>query len=49
MNYGFRFSYKLIDNQLLEVLGPYSIMNEASKSSSITSNYHLGKIASYTF
>ncbi len=49
LDYGFKFTYKLIDNQLLEVIGPSFITKELSNQSSSLSKYHLGKITSYTF
>ncbi len=49
LDYGFKFTYKLIDNQLLEIIGPSSITKELSNQSSFLSKYHLGKITSYTF
>nr|ALO20800.1 NADH dehydrogenase subunit 5 [Rhizophysa eysenhardtii] len=49
INYGFKFTYKMLDNQLLEVLGPYSLTDQITKSSSLSSIYHLGKISGYTF
>lgn len=49
LNYGFNFTYKIIDNQILEIFGPYKISKEFSSYSSLVSNLHLGKITSYTF
>lgn len=49
LNYGFNFTYKVIDNQILEIFGPYKISKEFSSYSSLISDLHLGKITSYTF
>nr|YP_010889993.1 NADH dehydrogenase subunit 5 [Bargmannia elongata]WJJ69980.1 NADH dehydrogenase subunit 5 [Bargmannia elongata] len=49
LKYGFNYTYKTIDNQLLEVIGPFYINKELGKYSSNLSNYHLGKISSYSF
>ena len=49
LSYGFNFTYKVIDNQILEIFGPYKISKEFSSYSSLISNFHLGKITSYTF
>nr|YP_010890051.1 NADH dehydrogenase subunit 5 [Bargmannia lata]WJJ70063.1 NADH dehydrogenase subunit 5 [Bargmannia lata] len=47
--YGFNYTYKIIDNQFIENLGPFYIQKEIEKYSSFLSKYHLGKISSYTF
>ncbi len=49
LDYGFIYTYKIIDNQLLEIIGPFSLTNEFKRNSSYLSKYHLGKIASYSF
>ena len=49
LNYGFIYTYKIIDNQLLEIIGPFSITEQLKKYSSYLSKYHLGKITSYSF
>lgn len=49
MNFGFNISYKLIDNQILEGLGPSWISNYFVKIGSSTSKYHRGYIYSYIF
>nr|YP_010890153.1 NADH dehydrogenase subunit 5 [Stephanomia amphytridis]WJJ70201.1 NADH dehydrogenase subunit 5 [Stephanomia amphytridis] len=49
LTYGFTYTYKIIDNQLLEIIGPFSLTKEISKYSSFLSKYHLGKITSYSF
>lgn len=45
---GFRSTYKLLDNQFIEVLGPYGGSNTIISSSSQLSQYHIGRIASYS-
>lgn len=47
MKIGFVVTYKLIDNQILESLGPTKIYYELNNNSSIISRYHLGKISVY--
>nr|YP_010890073.1 NADH dehydrogenase subunit 5 [Praya dubia]WJJ70097.1 NADH dehydrogenase subunit 5 [Praya dubia] len=49
LNYGFKKTYKIIDSQLLEVIGPVYFTNKFIYLFSILSNYHLGKISSYFF
>nr|WJJ70020.1 NADH dehydrogenase subunit 5 [Physonectae sp.] len=49
LNYGFIYTYKIIDNQLLEIIGPFSLTNKIKNNSNYLSKYHLGKIASYSF
>ena len=49
MNFGFNISYKLIDNQILEGLGPNWVSNYFVKIGSTTSKYHRGYIYSYIF
>ena len=46
---GFGVTYKLLDNQLLEVLGPKLVSNKLPSMSNSLSNYHSGRMASYTF
>ena len=45
---GFRSTYKLLDNQFIEMLGPYGGSNIIISNSSQLSRYHIGKIASYS-
>ena len=49
MSFGFNISYKLIDNQILEGLGPNWISRYFIRIGSSTSNYHRGYIYSYIF
>nr|WJJ70133.1 NADH dehydrogenase subunit 5 [Praya sp.] len=49
LNYGFKRTYKIIDNQLLEIIGPTYFINKFIYLFSNLSNYHLGKISSYFF
>ena len=46
-NLGLFISYKLIDNQLLEFLGPTKTHSNFSSYSSSLSNFHIGKLSSY--
>ena len=46
-NLGLSITYKLIDNQLLEFLGPTNTYNKFSNSSNYISYYHIGKLSSY--
>ena len=46
-NFGFFVSYKLIDNQLLEYLGPTNSYNKFSTLSNKISQYHVGKLSVY--
>nr|ALO20686.1 NADH dehydrogenase subunit 5 [Tiaropsis multicirrata] len=47
MNFGLFISYKLIDNQLLEYLGPTNTYNKMSTGSGRISQIHLGKLSVY--
>nr|YP_010036180.1 NADH dehydrogenase subunit 5 [Blackfordia virginica]QQW46709.1 NADH dehydrogenase subunit 5 [Blackfordia virginica] len=44
---GLSITYKLIDNQLLEFLGPTNVYNNFTKNSSKISNVHSGKLSIY--
>ena len=46
-NLGLYISYKLIDNQLLEFLGPTKAHSNFSNYSNSLSYYHIGKLSSY--
>lgn len=46
-NFGFFTTYKLIDNQLLEYLGPYNSYNKVTSISNNMSKYHIGKLSTY--
>nr|AER54601.1 NADH dehydrogenase subunit 5 [Nemopsis bachei] len=46
---GFSSTYKLIDNQILEALGPTKISAEIYKTSNSLSKFHSGKISTYAF
>lgn len=46
-NFGFFISYKLIDNQLLEYLGPTNSHTKFSNTSNRVSQYHIGKLSMY--
>nr|ALO20787.1 NADH dehydrogenase subunit 5 [Plotocnide borealis] len=46
-NIGSIITYKLIDNQILEVLGPYGVYNNININSNLLSKFHLGKISVY--
>ena len=46
-NFGFFISYKLIDNQLLESIGPTNSHRKFSNSSNKVSQYHTGKLSVY--
>nr|YP_010890165.1 NADH dehydrogenase subunit 5 [Halistemma rubrum]WJJ70213.1 NADH dehydrogenase subunit 5 [Halistemma rubrum] len=48
LNSGFVFTYKLLDNQFIEMLGPYGGSKVIINNSSKLSHYHIGKIASYS-
>ena len=48
-NFGYYTTYKLIDNQILEYLGPTRLKNYLNNSSSNATKIHLGKISTYTF
>lgn len=48
LKFGFNITYKILDNQLLEFLGPTKTVNYISKSSNNLSYIHLGKISIYT-
>lgn len=47
MEFGYNISYKLIDNQILEFLGPTKTSNLILKNSNFMSYYHLGKVSVY--
>jgi len=49
LNFGFNITYKLIDNQLLEFLGPTRVLKELKNNSGWVSNFHTGKISIYVF
>ena len=49
LSIGFNVTYKLLDNQLLESLGPTKVTQKLYTSSSLISRLHLGKISVYTF
>lgn len=46
-NFGFFISYKLIDNQLLESIGPTNSHRKFSNLSNKVSQYHIGKLSVY--
>jgi NADH-ubiquinone oxidoreductase chain 5 len=46
-NFGLFISYKLIDNQLLEYIGPSNSYNKISSISNYTSHFHMGKLSVY--
>ena len=46
-NFGFFTTYKLIDNQLLEYLGPSNSYNKITVMSNNISKYHIGKLSTY--
>ena len=46
-NFGLFISYKLIDNQLLEYLGPYNTYSKVSNLSNYISKFHIGKLSVY--
>ena len=46
-NFGFFTTYKLIDNQLLEYLGPSNSYNKMTSISNNISKYHIGKLSTY--
>ena len=46
-NFGFFTTYKLIDNQLLEYLGPSNSYNKMTSISNSISKYHIGKLSTY--
>nr|YP_009905965.1 NADH dehydrogenase subunit 5 [Spirocodon saltatrix]QLH56858.1 NADH dehydrogenase subunit 5 [Spirocodon saltatrix] len=45
LKFGLNISYKLIDNQHLEKIGPYGLYNQTSKFSNYSSYVHNGKIS----
>ena len=45
---GFSTTYKLLDNQFIEMLGPYGGSNTVVNYSSQLSQYHIGKMSSYS-
>ena len=47
VNLGYKYNYKLIDNQLLENIGPRKFYLDYVKQSSKVSNYHLGELSLY--
>jgi hypothetical protein len=47
INFGLYISYKLIDNQLLEFLGPTNLYNNMTTSSNKTSSLHSGRLSIY--
>ena len=47
MKAGFSITYKLIDNQILENLGPSKMYNIVTNNSGKIGNYYLGKISTY--
>lgn len=47
MNFGFSISYRLIDNQILEYLGPTSVNNKIALISGKSSHLHSGKLTIY--
>lgn len=47
MNFGLYITYKLIDNQILEYLGPSNTYKNIVIIGGNTSNYHIGKISIY--
>jgi len=49
MKVGFHITYKLIDNQILETLGPTKVTDNIYKESNFLSKLHSGKISIYTF
>ena len=46
-NFGFFTTYKLIDNQLLEYLGPTNSYSKITLMSNNVSKYHIGKLSTY--
>ena len=46
-NFGFFTTYKLIDNQLLEYLGPSNSYSKMTSISNNISKYHIGKLSTY--
>jgi len=46
-NFGLFTTYKLIDNQLLEYLGPSNSYNKVTFMSNNISKYHIGKLSTY--
>lgn len=49
MKMGFFITYKLIDNQILETLGPTKVTDNIYQESNLLSKFHSGKISVYTF
>nr|ALO20761.1 NADH dehydrogenase subunit 5 [Staurostoma mertensii] len=47
LKFGLNITYKLIDNQILEFLGPTKVSHNLSIESSLLSRYHLGKVSVY--
>lgn len=48
MKIGFFITYKLIDNQILETLGPTKVTENIYQESNLLSKFHSGKISVYT-
>ena len=48
-NISFNYSYKLLDNQIIEKLGPKFISKNLTNYVNFLSIYHLGKLSSYFF
>jgi len=46
-NFGLFITYKLIDNQLLEYIGPTNSHAKFSRMSNNISQYHIGKLSIY--
>nr|YP_010968433.1 NADH dehydrogenase subunit 5 [Monoserius pennarius]WNO18772.1 NADH dehydrogenase subunit 5 [Monoserius pennarius] len=49
VNLGYKYNYKMVDNQFLERIGPKKFFNEYNKFSSKISNYNLGELSLYVF
>lgn len=47
INFGLFISYKLLDNQLLEYLGPTNIYDKTTKFTNKISKFHAGKLSIY--
>jgi len=47
MNFGLYISYKLLDNQLLEYLGPINTYTKMTEGSGKLSRFHVGKLSIY--
>lgn len=46
-NFGLYTSYKLVDNQFLEYIGPSNIYDKMSRISNYSSNFYMGKLSIY--